>query len=53
VDGGINFETAPQAIKAGVDILVAGSSVFGEVLYLVLWKEKLQYYTEIVVRIEV
>ena len=29
VDGGINSETAPQAIKAGVDILVAGSSVFG------------------------
>lgn len=29
VDGGINFETAPQSIKAGADILVAGSSVFG------------------------
>ena len=29
VDGGINSKTAPQAIKAGADILVAGSSVFG------------------------
>jgi ribulose-phosphate 3-epimerase len=29
VDGGINSETASQARKAGADILVAGSSVFG------------------------
>lgn len=29
VDGGINEETAPLVAKAGADILVAGSSVFG------------------------
>ncbi|OGC22349.1 ribulose-phosphate 3-epimerase [candidate division WOR-1 bacterium RIFOXYB2_FULL_42_35] len=29
IDGGINIETAPEAIKAGADILVAGSAVFG------------------------
>lgn len=29
VDGGINFETGAQAIEAGVDILVAGSAIFG------------------------
>jgi ribulose-phosphate 3-epimerase len=29
IDGGINAETAPLASEAGVDILVAGSSVFG------------------------
>ncbi len=28
IDGGINSETAPQAIQAGVDVLVAGSAVF-------------------------
>ncbi len=28
VDGGINSETAPQAIKAGADILVSGSYIF-------------------------
>ena len=28
VDGGINFETAPQAIEAGADVLVAGTAVF-------------------------
>jgi len=28
IDGGINIATAPLAIEAGVDILVAGSSVF-------------------------
>ena len=28
VDGGINHETAPIAIKAGADVLVAGTSVF-------------------------
>ncbi len=28
IDGGINKETAPLAIEAGVDILVAGSAVF-------------------------
>ena len=30
VDGGINAETAPFCIEAGVDILVAGSAVFGK-----------------------
>ncbi len=29
IDGGINAETAPQAIAAGADVLVAGSAVFG------------------------
>lgn len=29
IDGGITMETAPLAIKAGVDILVAGTAVFG------------------------
>ena len=28
VDGGINFETAPQAITAGADVLVAGTATF-------------------------
>ena len=28
IDGGINVETAPLAVAAGVDILVAGSAVF-------------------------
>ncbi len=30
VDGGINLETARQAVEAGAEILVAGSAVFGE-----------------------
>lgn len=30
IDGGINPETASQAINAGVDMLVAGSSVFAK-----------------------
>lgn len=29
IDGGINLENAPAAVEAGVDILVAGSSVYG------------------------
>ena len=29
IDGGINVDTAPAAAEAGVDILVAGSAVFG------------------------
>jgi ribulose-phosphate 3-epimerase len=29
VDGGISLETAPVAIKAGANVLVAGSAVFG------------------------
>lgn len=28
VDGGINFETAPRAIEAGADVLVAGTATF-------------------------
>lgn len=30
VDGGINAKTAPLAVAAGADILVAGSAVFGD-----------------------
>ncbi len=30
IDGGINIETAPLAAAAGVDILVAGTAVFGQ-----------------------
>ena len=30
VDGGINLETAPQVVEAGADVLVAGSTVYGE-----------------------
>lgn len=33
VDGGINAETAPQAIAAGADVLVAGSAIFGAPSY--------------------
>lgn len=43
VDGGINAETADLAIKAGVDVLVAGSYIFkGDIKEKVdsLWKEK-------------
>lgn len=29
VDGGITVETAPQVVRAGADVLVAGTSVFG------------------------
>jgi ribulose-phosphate 3-epimerase len=29
VDGGVNEKTAPQLIQAGVDVLVAGSYIFG------------------------
>ncbi len=28
VDGGINYETTPQVVKAGVDVLVAGKAIF-------------------------
>ena len=28
VDGGINFDTAPKAISAGADVLVAGTATF-------------------------
>jgi ribulose-phosphate 3-epimerase len=30
IDGGINTETAPLAIEAGIDILVAGTAIFGK-----------------------
>lgn len=30
IDGGINEQTAPLAVEAGVDVLVAGSYLFGE-----------------------
>ena len=30
VDGGINPETAPLAVEAGADVLVAGSAIFGQ-----------------------
>jgi len=29
IDGGITLETAPLAVAAGVDILVAGTAIFG------------------------
>jgi len=29
IDGGINAETGPHALAAGVDVLVAGSAIFG------------------------
>ena len=28
VDGGVTFETAPRLVKAGVDVLVSGNTVF-------------------------
>jgi ribulose-phosphate 3-epimerase len=30
VDGGINIDTAPLAVKSGADALVAGNSIFGQ-----------------------
>jgi ribulose-phosphate 3-epimerase len=30
VDGGIDVETAPRAVEAGADVLVAGTAIFGE-----------------------
>ncbi len=30
IDGGINSETAPLAVEAGVDVIVAGSFLFGD-----------------------
>jgi len=29
IDGGINFDTAPRAVAAGADVLVAGTATFG------------------------
>jgi len=29
IDGGVDLENAPLLVKAGVDILVAGNTVFG------------------------
>lgn len=37
IDGGVNAETAPQANKLGIDILVAGNAIFGDGNY----KEKI------------
>lgn len=34
VDGGINSETAPEVIRAGAQVLVAGSAVFGKKDYV-------------------
>lgn len=33
VDGGITIETAPLAIKAGADVLIAGTSIYGQKNY--------------------
>jgi ribulose-phosphate 3-epimerase len=33
VDGGINYETAPLVKRAGTDIIVAGSFIFGSKNY--------------------
>lgn len=33
VDGGINVDTAPQVIRAGADVLVAGTAIFKEKNY--------------------
>jgi ribulose-phosphate 3-epimerase len=30
VDGGINAETAPQVVRAGANVLVAGTSIYGD-----------------------
>jgi ribulose-phosphate 3-epimerase len=29
VDGGVNLETAPRCVKAGADVLVAATAIFG------------------------
>ncbi|MGV2541442.1 ribulose-phosphate 3-epimerase, partial [Bacillus pumilus] len=29
VDGGVNGDTSPRLVRAGVDVLVSGSYVFG------------------------
>ncbi|MBT5809294.1 MAG: ribulose-phosphate 3-epimerase, partial [Rhodospirillaceae bacterium] len=33
VDGGVNFDTAPQVIDAGADVLVAGTATFANGAY--------------------
>jgi ribulose-phosphate 3-epimerase len=38
IDGGINGETAPLAVKAGADVLVAGSYLFTSEM-----KERMDY----------
>ena len=30
VDGGVNYETAPLAVRAGANVLVAGSAIYGQ-----------------------
>ena len=46
IDGGINFETAPLAVKAGANILVSGTTIFSgpkySVTYLILQTRALQ-----------
>jgi ribulose-phosphate 3-epimerase len=42
VDGGINTETAPLVVRAGADVLVAGSSVYGSEDGVALAIQKLQ-----------
>ena len=42
VDGGINMETAKQAISAGADVLVAGTAVFGGGAHAGSYEEKIQ-----------
>ena len=42
VDGGINTETAKQAISAGADVLVAGTAVFGGGKSAGSYEEKIQ-----------
>jgi ribulose-phosphate 3-epimerase len=42
VDGGINMETAKQAISAGADVLVAGTAVFGGGEHAGSYEEKIQ-----------
>ena len=33
IDGGINLQTAPMAVQAGADILVAGTAIFKDGKY--------------------
>lgn len=30
IDGGVNYETAPLAVRAGANVLVAGSAIYGQ-----------------------
>jgi ribulose-phosphate 3-epimerase len=42
VDGGIDAETAPLAVAAGADVLVAGTSVFAENLEVAVAMNRLR-----------